>query len=86
MPTDFEPQDVVPTAIGELRITLTIPRSGGGADTRGEYRFEVLDEHNSLIIAREGDLAPHLTATEKQSIAAFMDTLLMRATASLPGS
>lgn len=73
-----------PTGIGDLRIILRVPAGGEGVNTQGEFLFDVLDQNGERIRSREGDLAPHLTAAEQQSVAAFMDLLLAKARASLP--
>lgn len=74
---------VAPDEIGALRIILHLPRGDNGNGIRGEYLFEVLAGGEKVKV-REGNLAPHLSASEQTAVKNFMLAMKAKADASLP--
>jgi len=76
----FEVEPVrTPEGIGSLRVTLLIERDGYKA---ARYAVEVAMDDGTFV-TRKGDLVPHLTQAEIQSLQAFMDDLGAKAEAEI---
>lgn len=66
----------IPTAIGNIRITLTdyVTITDGAT-----YEVEVIDQNGNIMISLNGDLMPHLTSGQITQLQAFMAAMRTKA-------
>lgn len=83
MATDsFSPDTRVPTSVGPVEIILTVT-AGSPNDYAGRYTFDVLDADGNTVDVRNGNLVPHLTASQITAIKSFLDAMLTKAQGSV---
>lgn len=69
-----------PNAVRTLVLTLAVTE-GVPRQYAAGYRFEVLDAAGEVLELREGNLVPHITATQQNQLKAFVDAMLAKAQA-----
>lgn len=88
MADSFDPTaPLTPVAVKELEIVLhikeAVPAQGEEPaiprQYTGRYSFDRLAADDVIVDVRSGNLVPHLTATQINSIKAFMDAMLTKA-------
>ena len=76
-------QPIVPSAIGDISVTLTDIADPESQSAR--FEVQVLDGNGYLMRLLRGDLVPHITAQQRQALMAFMDSLRMQAKGEILG-
>ena len=87
----FEPAtDPMPTEIGSFIVHLKDMVDGGGAEGEDPYQaatfdLQILDQHGQVIQTYSGDLVPHITVAQRNSLIGFMDDLRLQANQEILG-
>jgi hypothetical protein len=73
-----------PTSIGLIIVSLKDAITGGGPDQDQPYQVanfqvEVLDQNGVRMEHKSGDLAPHITAAQRDALMGFLDSLRVQA-------
>jgi len=71
-----------PTNIGDIQVLLEV-KAGGQESV--EYTVHVLDQEGRSMGPKQGDLAPHLTATQINGLKALMVSVRTKAQKLIPG-
>lgn len=81
----FELTDPVPTTIGLIRIVL-LDGDGSNPSRSINGRIDIHDQDGVFLRKWEGDVKPHLTASQLNGLIAFLDAMRAKAEAELlPG-
>lgn len=70
-------QERTPTALGTLRVVI-IDRPDSGV--RIMFEIEILDQNGEYLYSKQGDLEPHLTATQITQLQTFIGGMRTKAT------
>ena len=76
-------QPIVPTAIGDISVTLT--DIADPAAQSAQFEVQVLDGNGCLMRLLRGDLVPHITAQQRQGLIDFMNDLRAQAESEILG-
>ena len=69
-----------PDSVPWVELRLYAKDDGaGGTGYSGTYQFEIHDAEGNRIDTREGNVVPHLTATQKTKLQSLMDDLFTKA-------
>jgi len=71
--------DRIPSALGEIKITLVTNYDLIEGQQRAYFSVHVLDQDGRVLTTVDGDLVPHITQVQRDGLISFMDDLRTQA-------